>query len=96
MAAPGAHFAPAVQNGHCLHSRAWCPFDVVVQLEKIVAHALHIVDEVRELAGQFQVSAVADAVDGLAQDGAPRVVTQFSPSPRAPGRRPSWKVSGKK
>ena len=72
MAAPGAHFAPAVQNGHCLDTIGRGALDVVVQLAELVAHALHIVDEFRERAGQLQITAVADAVDGLAQDGAAR------------------------
>ena len=71
VAAPGAHLAPAVEHRHGLDAVGRRALDVVVQLAELVAHALHIVDELGELAGQLQVAAVADAVDGLAQDGAP-------------------------
>ena len=72
MAAPGAHFAPAVQHRHGFYAVWRRALDVVVQLAELIAHALHIIDEFRKRTGQLQVSAVADAVDGLAQDGAPR------------------------
>ena len=70
MTAPGPHFAPAVQHGHPLDTIGCGALDVLIQFAELVADALHIVHELRELQGQFQVAAVADAVDGLAQDGA--------------------------
>ena len=71
VAAPGADLAPAVEHRHPLDAVGGGALDVVVQLPELVADALHIVDEVGELEGQLQVAAVADAVDGFAQDGPP-------------------------
>ncbi len=94
VAAPRALLAPAVQHSHGLDAVGRGALDVLVQLAELVADALDIVEELRELAGQLQVAAVADAVNGLAQDGA-AAVTQFSLASRT-GSPPSWKVSGKK
>src|SRR5699024_370216 len=63
--------APGVEHRHTLDAVGSGALDVVVQLPELAADALHIVDEVGELEGQLQVAAVADAVDGLAQDGPP-------------------------
>ncbi len=41
---------------------------VVVQGPELLADTLHIVDEIRELHSQLQVSAVTDPVDGLSKD----------------------------
>ena len=70
VAAPGALLPPAVQNSHGLDAVGRGTLDVLVQLAELVADALDIVEELRELAGQLQVASVADAVNGLAQDGA--------------------------
>ena len=61
---------PAVQHSHGLDAVGRGTLDVFVQLAELVADALNIVEELRELAGQLQVAAVANAVNGLAQDGA--------------------------
>ena len=71
MAAPGPHSAPAVQHRHPLDAVGSGALDVVVQLPELVADALDIVDEVGELQRQLEVAAVADPVDGLAQNGPP-------------------------
>ena len=70
VATPGASLAPAVEHGHALEAHGPAALDILVELAELVAHALHIIKELRELAGQLEVAAVADAVDGLAQDGA--------------------------
>ena len=70
MAAPRALLPPAVQHSHGLDAVGRRALDVLIQLTELVADALDIVEELRELAGQLQVAAVADAVNGLAQDGA--------------------------
>ena len=69
MAAPGAHSAPAVQHRHSLHAVGSGAPDALIQQPELVAHRLDIVHEIRELQRQLQISAVANAVDGLAQDG---------------------------
>ena len=69
VAAPGPGPAPAVQHGHPLHTVGGGALDVVIQLPELAADALHVVDELGELAGQLQVAAVADAVDGFSQNG---------------------------
>ena len=70
VAAPGTRLAPAVEHGHTLQTHGPAALDVLVELTELVAHALHIIEELRKLARQLQIAAVADAVDGLAQDGA--------------------------
>ena len=70
VAAPRALLPPAVQHSHGLDAVGRGTLDVLVQFAELVADALDIVEELRELAGQLQVAAVADAVNGLAQDGA--------------------------
>ena len=70
VAAPGALLPPAVQHSHGLDAVGRGTLDVFVQFTELVADALDIVEEFRELAGQLEVAAVADAVNGLAQDGA--------------------------
>ena len=70
VAAPRALLPPAVQHSHSLDAVGRGALDVLVQFAELVADALDIVEELRELAGQFQIAAVADAVNGLAQDGA--------------------------
>ncbi len=70
VAAPRALLPPAVQHSHGLDAVGRRALDVLIQLTELVADALDIVEELRELAGQLQVAAVADAVNGLAQDGA--------------------------
>ena len=70
MAAPGAHFAPAVEHGHGLHAVRRGALDVLIELAELVAHALHIVKEFREIARELEVAAVADAVNRAAQDRA--------------------------
>ena len=72
MAAPAAGFAPAVQNRHSLDAVGGGATGILVQLAELVANALHVVDEFRELQRQFQIAAVADAVHRLAQDSPPR------------------------
>ena len=67
MAAPCAHPSPAVQNGHGLEAVGRRALYVLIQLAELMTD-----DEVRELARQLQIAAVADAVDGLSEDGAPR------------------------
>ena len=70
VAAPRALLPPAVQHSHGLDAVGRGTLDVLVQFAELVADALDIVEELRELAGQLQVASVADAVNGLAQDGA--------------------------
>ena len=70
VAAPRALLPPAVQHSHSLDAVGRGALDVLVQFAELVADALYIVHELRELQRQFQVAAVADAVNGLAQDGA--------------------------
>ena len=94
VAAPRALLPPAVQHSHGLDAVGCGALDVGIQLAELVADALDIVEELRELAGQLQVASVADAVNGLAQDGAASG-DQFSLASRT-GSPPSWKVSGKK
>ena len=72
MAAPCAHLSPAVQNGHGLEAVGRRALYVLIQLSELMTDAFDVVDEVRELARQLQIAAVADAVDGLSEDGAPR------------------------
>ena len=69
MAAPGAHFAPAVQDRNFLEAVRNGALDVLVKFTEFIADLLHIVQEVRELHRQLQIAAVADTVDGFAQDG---------------------------
>ena len=71
VAAPGACLAPAVEHGHVPQAHGPAALDVLVKLPELVTHTFHIIKELRELAGQLEVAAVADAVDGLAQNGAP-------------------------
>ena len=70
VTAPSPHFTPTVQHGHSLDTVGCGALDVLVQFAELVADALHVVHELRELQGQFQIAAIADAVDGLAQDSA--------------------------
>ena len=70
VAAPCTHLAPAVQHRNDLDAVGSGALDVLVQFPELVADGLHVVDELGEFQSQLQVAAVADAVDGLAQDGA--------------------------
>ena len=70
VTAPCPHFTPAVQHCHPFDAVRRSALDILVQFAELVADALDIVEELRELAGQLQVASVADAVNGLAQDGA--------------------------
>ena len=69
VAAPGAGLAPGVEDRHGLDAVGCGALDVLIELSKLVANTLHVVNELRELAGQLQVAAVADAVNGLAENG---------------------------
>ena len=71
VAAPGAHFSPAVQHGHGLDAVGGGTLDVLIQLPELITDGSYIVNELRKLQGQFQVAAVADAVNGLAENGPP-------------------------
>ena len=71
VAAPGTGPAPAVQHRNGLGAVGLGPVDMAVQLPELLAHGFHIINELREFTGQLQVPAVADAVNGLAQDGPP-------------------------
>ena len=68
MAAPGAGFAPGIEDRHRFDAVGRGALDIFIQLPELIAHALHVLDEFREVACQLQVTAVTDAVDGLAQD----------------------------
>ena len=93
---PHARCCPQLfQHSHGLDAVGRRALDVLIQFAELVADALDIVEELRELAGQFQIAAVADAVNGLAQDGAACGDPVFSLASRT-GSPPSWKVSGKK
>ena len=72
MAAPRAHLSPAIQNSDGFHAIRRRAADILIQLAELIAHALHIIEELRELASQFEIAAVADAVNRLAQNGAAR------------------------
>ena len=65
VAAPGPGLAPGVEDGHRFDAVGGGPLDVVVELPELVADALYIVNERGEPAGQLQIAAVADAVDGF-------------------------------
>ena len=71
VAAPCTHLTPAVQDRHGLDAVGGGALNVLVELPELVADGFHIVDELGELERQLQVAAVADPVDGLAQDGPP-------------------------
>ena len=69
MVAPGTHFAPAVQYRNPLHAVRGGSLHVLIQLAELRAYGFHIIHKFRELHGQLQISAIADAVHGLSQDG---------------------------
>ena len=68
--APGSHPAPAVEDGDALHAVRGGSLHVLIQLAELRADGFHVVHKFRELHGQLQIAAVADAVHGLSQDGA--------------------------
>ena len=61
---------PGVEHGHGLEAEGRGAADVHIELAELLADALDVVDELRELAGELEVAAVAYAVYGLAQYGA--------------------------
>ena len=70
VTAPCPHFTPAVQHSHPFDAVRRSALDILVQFAEFLADALYIIHELRELQCQLQVAAVANAVNGLAQDGA--------------------------
>ena len=68
MIAPSTHFAPAVQHSYTFYTIRCGSLDIVIQGPEFPANALHIVNKIRELHSQLQISAVADTVDRLSQN----------------------------
>ena len=56
MAAPSTLLTPTVQHSHGLDAVGRRALDILIQLAELVADALDVVEEFRELAGQLQVA----------------------------------------
>ena len=70
VTAPSPHFTPTVQHRHSFDTVRRSALDILIQFAELLTDALYIIHELWELQCQLQIAAIADAVDGLAQDSA--------------------------
>ena len=69
MVSPGAHFSPAVQNGHTLYTVRCGSLDIVVEHTEFLADFLDILHKIRKFQSQLQITAVSNSLDRAPQDG---------------------------
>ena len=65
---PASGLAPAVEHRNLLKAVRCRSLRILIEFPELVTHRGHVVDEVRKLKCELQVSAVADTVDGTSED----------------------------
>src|SRR5699024_8373350 len=68
MIPPGPHLSPAVKDSHLFDAVWGSAFDVLIQGPELVADLFYIINKLRELHSQFQISSISDPVNRLSQD----------------------------